>query len=392
MRYQITRLTGLAAIGLFVALVVPGQSSVPSASTTDRYLVSAKAGGVNFVSGSASVVRSSGGSGLLLRGDRIDVGDRVTTGANGRLEVLLNPGSYLRLGADSAFEFKTTSLDDLQIHISSGSAIFEVFATKDFLVTVTTPGSTFRMIESGVYKINVAEAGTGTIAVRKGKAELGDRVASVVKSGREATVANGQASITRCNNCDIDELDIWSKSRARDLARLTARLDVGSTRTALMRSYLARGWNMYNSFGLWIYDPFRGINCFLPFGWGWGSPYGFGFGNSIYYFNLPSVVFTPPPGVINSPVAPVLTTKPGRVVEDPVRPPFAQVQGSSNATGGNTSLIKPGRAAANEPFFGSDSVRSSGGFSTGTVSAPPPPPPSPPPAPVVMDSKPGRRP
>jgi hypothetical protein len=64
----------------------------------DRYIVSARAGGVNYVEGTVAVIRKSGRSGLLLKGDTLEVGDRVSTGANGKAEILLNPGSFLRLG------------------------------------------------------------------------------------------------------------------------------------------------------------------------------------------------------------------------------------------------------------------------------------------------------
>ncbi len=379
-----SRIISVAVIALFVSAGVFGQSSSNSVTASDRYVVSAKAGGVNFVYGSAGVIREAGTSGLLIKGDRLAIGDRVSTGANGRVEVLLNPGSYLRLGANSAFEFKTTSLDDLQIALGSGSALFEVFATKDFAVTVSTPNSSFRLIESGVYRIDVEQDGTGTIAVRKGKAELDDQLATVVKSGREGSLENGRVSVTKYKKSDVDELDGWSKDRAKELAKFSGSLQRDAMRTALMRSYMGRQWNMYSSFGLWVYDPLRRVNCFLPFGWGWGSPYGYGFGTSIYYYNLPPVVFYPPPGGGTPPVATIRDSKPGRLVDDPVRPPFVHVQGSSNATGAN-SMVKPGRADSANPTFGGEPVRSSGGFSTGPVSAPPSSP-----APVVVESKPGR--
>ena len=97
----------------FVAAFAVAQKDTISAAAGDRYIVSARAGGVNYVEGTVAVIRKSGRSGLLLKGDTLEVGDRVSTGANGKAEILLNPGSFLRLGGSSAFEFNTTSLDDL---------------------------------------------------------------------------------------------------------------------------------------------------------------------------------------------------------------------------------------------------------------------------------------
>ena len=59
-------------------------------------------------------------AGCFFKGDTLEIGDRVSTADDGKAEILLNPGSYLRLGGHSAFEFKTTSLDDLQIRLRFG--------------------------------------------------------------------------------------------------------------------------------------------------------------------------------------------------------------------------------------------------------------------------------
>jgi hypothetical protein len=106
----------------FVAALAVAQNDTISAAAGDRYVISAKAGGVNFVEGTVAVVRKSGRSGVLLKGDTLEIGDRVSTAENGKVEILLNPGSFLRLGGTSAFEFNNTSLDELEIRLDSGSA------------------------------------------------------------------------------------------------------------------------------------------------------------------------------------------------------------------------------------------------------------------------------
>lgn len=369
----------VAAFAVFAfAFSLSAQDDSMAAAAGNKYLISAKAGGVNFVQGAVGIVRTAGKSGHLLKGDKLEIGDRVSTGADGKAEILLNPGSYLRLGANSAFEFKSTSLDDLQLRLDSGGAILEVFATEDFVVSVNTPKTKFTLIESGIYRIDVEQGGTGKIAVWKGKARVGDDEKAIVKSGREGSMNGTALSVSKFDRDDKDELEIWSKSRAKELAKITASLERNTMRTALMRSFLGRQWNMYNSFGLWVYDPFRRNHCFLPFGWGWGSPYGYGFGNNIYYYGLPRVIYNPPPGS-TGPVVPVQETKIRRLppVDGPVRPPFAQVQGSSGSTGRDLET-KVGRGGVDyNPSMGSEPVRSSGGYSGGggggsMPSSPPP--------------------
>ena len=365
MRNYVSRIVGAALTALLFVLAVSAQRDAITAAAGDKYVISATAGGVNFVEGAVGVVRTAGKSGYLLRGDNLDIGDRVSTGADGKAEILLNPGSYLRLGGNSAFEFKSTALDDLQIKLDSGSAIFEVFATEDFKVTVNAPKTKFTLIESGIYRIDVSADGRGKVAVWKGRAQIGND--AIVKSGREATLNGSHASIAKFDRDDKDSLEIWSKARAKELAKISGQLARNTMRTALMRSFLGRGWNMYDSFGLWVYDPFRRSHCFLPFGNGWNSPYGYGFGNSIWYYNLPSVVYQPPNGGYQPPrYGPRVP-----IVKDPDVPAYIKVQGTSGSTGRDFGSIKPGRDDSPSPY-GSEPIRSSSpAYSPPPASSPP---------------------
>ena len=349
MKNRISRIAGVALAALSFVVAASAQNETISSAAGDKYVISATAGGVNFTEGTVGVVRKAGKSGLLLRGDKLEIGDSVSTGADGKVEILLNPGSYLRLGGNSAFAFKSTSLDALQITLDSGSAIFEVFATEDFRVTVNSPKTKFSLIDSGIYRINVSADGTGKVYVWKGRAEIGSDTATAIKSGREASMAGSQVAISKFDRDDKDSLEIWSKSRAKELAKISGNLAKSNMRSALMRSFLGRSWNVYDSFGLWIYDPFSRSNCFLPFGYGWYSPYGYGFGHSLWYYNLPGVVYEPPTGG-TGPVRSVSDSKPRHL------PPFVQAQGSSGSTGRDVSPIKPGRADSD---FESEPVRSS---------------------------------
>ncbi|NOT47086.1 MAG: FecR domain-containing protein [Acidobacteria bacterium] len=381
MKNCISRVFGAAVTALVLTASLFAQDDSIAAAAGSKYLISAKAGGVNFVQGAVGVVRTEGKSGYLLKGDKLEIGDRVSTGADGKVEILLNPGSYLRLGANSAFEFNSTSLDDLQVKLDAGSAILEVFATEDFVVSVNTPKTKLSLIESGIYRVDVGQGDVGKIAVWKGKARIGDDEKAVVKSGREGSMLGSALSVSKFDRDDKDDLEIWSKSRAKDLAKITASLERNTMRTALMRSFLGRQWNMYNSFGLWVYDPWSRSNCFLPFGWGWGSPYGYGFGNNIGYYGLPRVVYYQPPGGSGPVVSNPETKNPRNPrlppVDGPVRPPFAQVQGSSGSTGRDFPEIKPGRTGIDyNPSVGSEPIRSSGGYSGGGASSPSTPPPT----------------
>jgi hypothetical protein len=267
--------------------------------TSDLYVISAKAGGVNYIEGKVAVAGKNKRSGYLLKGDTVEIGDKVSTGTDGKAEILLNPGSYVRLAENSNFEFLTTSLDNLQLKLNGGSAMFEVIADDEFKVFVKTPKADFSIITSGVYRVSVLNDGSGKITVWKGMARIGNYFEeSEIKSGREAIVGDGKVAIAKFDRDEKDALEDWSKNRAKDLAKLNSRLQRPDLRNSLISGFSSSRWNMYNSFGLWVFDQSFGSYCFLPFGYGWSSPYGYSYGRDLWCFRLPGVIYnqSPPNG------------------------------------------------------------------------------------------------
>jgi hypothetical protein len=278
-------------IALAAVFAVSAQSTDTRSIAGDKWVISAKAGGVNYLVGDVQIMRETGRSGLLLKRDTVSVGDVVSTGGDGRAEILLNPGSYLRVAEDSRFSFESTDLEDLQLKVAKGSVILEVFADNEFKVTVLTPSQNYELIRSGVYRVDVDASGTARLEVWKGRAEVGDEV---VKGGRAVTSGEGDVSIAKFDRDDRDAFETWSRERAKELARSTSALKDKALRGPLMNSFIRGNWNMYNSFGLWVFDPMRGRYCFLPFGFGWSSPYGFGYRTDIWWYGLPPVIIRPP--------------------------------------------------------------------------------------------------
>lgn len=178
---------GLIAVLFSAATAIAQREDRQTVSAASSlYVISAKAGAVNFVEGKVTVARQDGKSGYLLKGDELEIGDRVSTGAGGKAEILLNPGSFVRLAENSVFEFASTSLEDLQLQLGSGSAMFEVITDDEFTFAVNTPKAKFYIVKSGVYRVDVLDNGAGKIEVWKGRAKAGG---TEIKSGRAATVS-----------------------------------------------------------------------------------------------------------------------------------------------------------------------------------------------------------
>jgi FecR protein len=372
----------VSMLALAYASMISAQDPRLAGVAGDKYVISAKAGGVNFVAGTVSVVRKDGTSGHLLMGDELQIGDRVTTAADGKAEILLNPGSYLRVGGNTAFEFVSTDLENLRINLKSGSAVFEVIAADEFRVSVKMPQTEVALTRSGVFRLDVLADGTAKISVFKGKAYVGPAGQTEVASGRTAMLVKGGISVSKFDRGTNDALDIWSKERGKELSKANAQLQRNSLRNTLLTSFNHRGWNMYNSFGLWVFDPFYRRWCFLPFGYGWSSPYGWGYDFDIWSCRLPWYVYREPyyppnsggggtgGGSTGSRVTPIVSAGDRRAI-----PPFERIQGtgggggSSSRSSDNNVIINSGRGRDSSPPMSSPS---SSPASTPPIVSPPP--------------------
>jgi len=155
------------------------------------------------------------------------------------------------------------------------------------------PQSQIVLNSSGVFRVDVLEDGSGRVAVFKGEMELTPGGKSI-GGGRVATITKTGSSVAKFDRDTKDPLDIWAKSRAKELISANAKLQRNSLRNSLLSSYNQRGWNLYNSFGVWVFDPGRRGWLFLPFGYGWSSPYGWDYGYDLWRCRMPIYVWNPP--------------------------------------------------------------------------------------------------
>ena len=335
---------------IILAAVLAITGAVNAQKTSEKYMISATAGGVNFVSGDVSRVGVD--AGRLLKYDNVRVGQHVLTGENGRIEVLMNPGSYIRVGPNSEFSFESVALDDLRASLNRGSAIFEVYATDRFQVIVTTPSGAVTIADSGVYRFDLDESGNGSLAVVKGKAKIAGRT-DVIKEGREVQLGSTALAVKFDKKLTTDELSMWSRDRSKELAKATSSLSASAMNTTLLSSFTSGRFGLWDSFGVWVFDASHSGYCFLPFGFGWRSPYGFGVNSGIDWWQLQRLTSNPmyfprgypqspgnmPPGgnmspgtvAVSPPVAPAgggTQTEPAPIGRHPRMdpPPFAEIQ------------------------------------------------------------------
>jgi hypothetical protein len=284
-----------------VALLCAMLPSLAAAQTRERFGISAKAGGVNNVVGRVRVTRKEQQPQVLTSTDNLVAGETVTTASSSNAEILLNPGSYLRLGENSEFQFEDISLDNLRLRLLKGSVIIEATGVADMNlgIKVATDHGEFTILRSGVYRVDVGP-GFAEMAVRKGRATFGPNTTDVVKGGKVVTLTKGGVTVAKLNK-DKDAFDSWSKQRAALLAQANARL-LNRSFNGYLSSF--SGWDSWfwgpRGFGLWTYSSRAGCYTFLPFNYGWSSPYGHGYGNYYWRGGCCGSYRTPHPTIVTN--------------------------------------------------------------------------------------------
>ena len=166
--------------------------------TREKFVISAKAGGINAITGQASVYsRGESDWQQLMITDDLDAGDRVRTAYDGRVEILLNPGSYLRVGGNSEVELSNNALDNLEVRLIRGTAIVEATGADgiDLNINISTPHTKLAIVRQGLYRLNVVPGDATELIVRKGRVILSDSHTKV--KGGNKVVFNATASRLR---------------------------------------------------------------------------------------------------------------------------------------------------------------------------------------------------
>src|SRR5215204_7430262 len=212
-------------------------SIVVLAQTRDKFVISAKAGGINAITGEASVHgRGESDWQQLSITDDLDAGDRVRTAYDGRVEILLNPGSYLRVAGNSEVELSNNTLANLEVRLLRGTAIVEATGADglELNINISTPHTKLAIVRQGLYRLNVIPNDATELIVRKGRVILSDSHTKV-KGGNKVVFSATNVSVAKLTKEEKkvqEDVDNWSKERAETLAKANRRITDSMFRSA----------------------------------------------------------------------------------------------------------------------------------------------------------------
>src|SRR5690348_5069943 len=118
--------------------------------------------------------------------DDLNSGDRVRTDSDGRVEILLNLGSYLRLGGNSEVELLDNSLSNLEVKLLRGTAIDEATGADgmELNIGISWPHTRLAIVRQGLYRLNVVPEDATELIVRMGRVILSDSHTKVKRGNK----------------------------------------------------------------------------------------------------------------------------------------------------------------------------------------------------------------
>src|SRR5580692_6871618 len=232
----------------------------------------ARPGNVNYVEGQAAM----GGQGLDAKSVGVELGEgQSITTLNGKAEILLTPGVFLRLGPNTSAKLVAAGLADTQVQLDQGHAMIEV--------DQIFPENHLRMLQ-GNFTIDLQKKGLYDFDVVEHRVRVfdGEAVATngshriELKSGHELDVA----ATDKIKAHDFDkkkfegDLYNWSSLRSSYLAEA----NVTEARTYVRGGpgFWGAGWYWNPLYSAYTFIPGDGF-FYNPFGWGFYSPFYVGY-------------------------------------------------------------------------------------------------------------------
>ena len=281
---------GFAVIFFAFALISPGLSAAQ-----ERYPSVAR---ISFVSGPVSYSRGDDPDEWddAIENVPLTIGDRIYAPEDGRAELQLPSGNFVRLAPRSYFSALNLSDDIKQFYLGEGAASFNIRRLRsDEVIEIDTPNVSVTLDQPGRYRIAVDEDGNSRISVRRGRV-------IVAASGRQITVENSEIRIygTDSPRYEIvglpatDAFDRWVAERddrfdraysgasryaseeiigVEDLSDYGRWENIPEYGYAWTPSVVAAGWAPF-SVGRWFWQD--------PWGWTWISGERWGWATSHY--------------------------------------------------------------------------------------------------------------
>ncbi len=255
--------------GLRVFLSISLMAGIPLCAQS---VISAKAGMVHYIDGDVYINDKPIEMKTSVYTDIVGEKETLRTGEEGRAEVLLTPGVFLRLAEASSFKMVSNKLSDTKVELLSGTALLEVAEIlKDNAITLVYKNETIAVQKKGLYRV---DADKGMLRVYDGEAVVSrDGSTYTVKQSK---FLNLDASVLTAEKFDSkigDEFYRWASRRASYLSMA----NIASAKQMYDSGYSGGYGYTGGGAGSWVFNQYYGMMTYMPVNGYYTSPFGYGF-------------------------------------------------------------------------------------------------------------------
>lgn len=259
----------LLAVLIATSLTAFAQTSASQNESTQQ-LRMASPGAINYVEGQATL----DGQALTAEsvGSEVAKPNQAIATTNGYVEVLLTPGTFLRIGHDSGVRLKSASLAGVTVQMDHGAALIEVAdLVEGSTLTVDLDGTSTALVKKGLYSFDARQH---SVRVLDGKAEVRNATGeTTLKKGDQVLLASDKPLKKRdfeTKEAKQEPLYVWSKVRGEQQAEANRN---SADSLAASGAWYGPGWYGNPYWSGYAYMPGSGF-LYSPFGWGF---YGYGY-------------------------------------------------------------------------------------------------------------------
>src|SRR6516225_2099657 len=250
-----------------LGLAVLAVGAIGNGAVQAQQVVSAHAGVVHYVEGHVFVDNKPVQQKFAQFPDLREGGELRTE--DGRAEVLLTPGAFLRVSDNSSVRMLGRELSDTRFEVLSGSVMVECDdVPKDVSLTVIYHGHNIHLEKQGLYRL---DSGPAEFRVYDGRAVIDSGPNQLtLKRGKETGLEGAGPVLTagKFNPKLGDSFYQWNTMRSGYIASANVSA-AQSLRTS--GSHWSSGWAWDPWYGAYTFVPAAGIG-YSPFGWNFWSP------------------------------------------------------------------------------------------------------------------------
>jgi hypothetical protein len=191
--------------------------------------------------------------------------DQVLATEDGRVELLLTPGVFLRLAENSSVRMISNSLADTRLAVLSGSALVEVAELlPNNAITLEAAGTQIVLPKKGLYRIDAEPA---LVRVYDGQASV---AGNAIHKGHAIALGDSAAVAANFDAKDTDSFYRWSARRTEYVAQ--ANLESARVANNPLSSGYTEGVN--TGAGRWAWNSGFGMFTYMPGSGVYNSPFG----------------------------------------------------------------------------------------------------------------------